>query len=70
MKSLQRKEINPIKMSTNPPKAVVNSGYRVINTNGYIYEYVGIGWIQDRKAEQKDYLEIPQLMKELKKELI
>ena len=48
-------------MATNPPKEVVNCGMRVINTDGFIYEYVGIGWKQCNKAERKDYLEIPQI---------
>lgn len=61
MKTLKRKEIHPVKMSTNPPEVVVNCGMKVINTDGWVYEYVGIGWRKDKKAEQKDYLEIPQL---------
>lgn len=61
MKSINRKDIHPIKMSTNPPKEIVNCGMKVINTDGYIYEYNGIGWIQDKIAERKDYKEIPQL---------
>lgn len=43
-KSVNRRDINPIKMSTNPPEEIVNSGMRVINTDGFIYEYVGIGF--------------------------
>lgn len=63
MKSISRNEIHPIKMSTNPPKEIINCGYKVINiTDGYIYEYVGIGWIKTIKAEIKDYKEIPQLI--------
>lgn len=61
MKAINRKEIHPIKMATNPPKEVINCGMKVINTDGFIYEYIGIGWRQDVKAEKKDYLEIPQL---------
>ena len=61
MKSISRNEIRPTKMAVDPPKEIVNCGMRVINTNGFIYEYVGIGWIKCKKAKQKDYLEIPQL---------
>ncbi len=61
MKTVQRKEINPIKMETNPPEVIINAGMKVINTDGFIYEYVGIGWVQLKKAIKKDYLEIPQL---------
>jgi len=62
MKNINRNEIRPVKMATNPPEEVVNAGMRVINTDGFIYEYVGIGWRQGKKAEQHDYLEIPQLI--------
>lgn len=62
MISLNRSEISRIKMATNPPEAVVNSGMRVINTDNYIYEYVGIGWVQTRLAEPDDYNKIPQLI--------
>jgi len=48
-------------MSTNPPDEIVNCGMRVINTNGFIYEYVGIGWIKTDKATKKDFQEIPEL---------
>ncbi len=61
MKTIQRKEIHPIKMATNPPQSIINAGMRVINTDGYIYDHVGIGWRQDRKATKADYLAIPQL---------
>lgn len=66
MKTLNRSEIQPIKMSTNPPEEVVNCGNRIINTDGYIYHYVGIGWVQEEKAQKKDYLEIPRLIDEPK----
>lgn len=61
MKSVSRSEISPIKMSVNPPEVVTNAGNRVINTDGFIYEYVGIGWVKTQEAEMKDYLNIPQL---------
>ena len=34
---------------------------KVINTDGFLYEYVGISWVKMNKAKQKDYLEIPEL---------
>lgn len=61
MKKLTAKDLHPIKMATNPPESIVNSGMKVINTDGFIYEYVGIGWIKLGIAEHKDYKEIPQL---------
>ena len=62
MKSISRNQIDPIKMSVNPPKEVVNAGHTVINTNGYVYHYMGIRWVQERKAEREDYQNIPQLI--------
>lgn len=63
MKSISRNQINPIKMSVNPPDEVVNAGHRVINdTDGHIYHYVGIGWVKERKANIEDYQNIPQLI--------
>jgi len=62
MKTLKRNEIHPIKMATNPPQAVVNCGMKVINSNGYIYEYVGMGWVKLEKADRSDYKEIPELI--------
>jgi hypothetical protein len=61
MKTIDRKDISPIKMATNPPIEIVNAGFRVINTNGFIYEYVGIGWIKCEKVDRHDYLDIPQI---------
>lgn len=62
MKSLNRSEIHPVKMSTKPPEEIINAGMKVINTDGFIYEYIGIGWIKLSKAEMSDYSEIPQLI--------
>ena len=49
-------------MSTKPPEEIINAGMKVINTDGFIYEYIGIGWIKLSKAEMSDYSEIPQLI--------
>ena len=62
MKTLNRNEIHPVKMVVKVPDVIVNAGMRVINSDGFIYEYVGIGWIKLEKAEKKDYIEIPQLI--------
>jgi hypothetical protein len=61
MIAIRRNQINPIKMATSPPKEVVNCGIKVINTDGFIYDYVGIGWVKCIEATNKDYLEIPKL---------
>jgi hypothetical protein len=65
MKSVSLKEISLIKMETNPPEVVINSGNRVINiSDGYVYEYGGIklGWVKSTKASREDYQNIPQLI--------
>ena len=62
MKSVTRDDIHPMKMILNPPKAVVNAGMRIINKDGYIYEYIDLIWEKGRKAKQEDYSEIPQLL--------
>ena len=63
MRSISRNEIHPIKMSTNPPREIVNAGYRVINlTDGHIYEYIGFGWVKGEEATREDYQNIPQLI--------
>lgn len=51
-------------MSTNPPSEIVNAGFKVINNeDGFIYEYVGIGWVRSKKkATKEDFLKIPQLI--------
>ena len=59
---IKRSEISPIKMTANPRKEIANCGFKVINTDGFIYDYVGIGWVKNKKAEEKDYLNIPELI--------
>lgn len=61
MRAISRSEIHPIKMAIRIPDEIVNAGMRVIS-EGFIYEYVGIGWIKQREARMQDYLEIPQLI--------
>jgi hypothetical protein len=63
MKSFKHEDISFLKMSTNPPKEIVNCGMKIINlSDNYIYEYVGIGWIKTDKATMIDYKNIPQLI--------
>ena len=62
-RNIKRSEIIPTKMATNPTNEIVNCGMKVINsTNKRIYEYVGMGWREDRLATKEDYLEIPELI--------
>lgn len=42
MKTINKCDIDPIKMATNPPEEVVNVSFRVISI-GKVYQYVGIG---------------------------
>ena len=61
MEKIPRNDINPIKMSVNPPQSVKDAGMCVINTDGIVYDYVGIGWVKNREATKEDYNNIPQL---------
>ena len=63
MRAIPRDEVNPVKMTTNPPKEIVDCGFKVINNeNGHIYGYVGIGWVKEEKATEEDRLTIPELV--------
>lgn len=59
---INRYATNPVAMSVNVPEVIRRANMKVINTDGYIYDYVGIGWVKGNKAEQKDYDQIPQLI--------
>lgn len=48
-------------MSENPPKCVVDAGFKVI-FDGNVFEYVGIGWLVVRDATPQDYETIPQVI--------
>ncbi len=48
-------------MSVNPPKAVVDTGYRVIH-DGEIKCWVGIGWVTEGRASRSDYYKIPEVI--------
>lgn len=50
---VDRKDINRIKMATNPPEAIVNADMKCIS-NGKVYCYVGIGWVEERVATVQD----------------
>lgn len=59
MKKLTTQEVNSIIMSVNPPKCVVDSGYRIIHNNK-VKCWVGIGWvIEKEEATKVDYENIP-----------
>lgn len=59
--TVSRCDVGTIKMSTNPPKEVVNAGFRIIHDN-VVKHWVGIGWVEERPAEREDFLNIPQLI--------
>lgn len=48
-------------MSTTPPKAIVNAGFRVIH-DGKVKQYVGIGWITETAATHDDYSKYPEII--------
>lgn len=48
-------------MSVNPPKVVVDAGYRVIH-DGEIKCWVGIGWLTEGRATKSDYYKIPEVV--------
>ena len=60
MKTIKREDINRIKMSTNPPPEIVKANMCVIS-EGYVYQYVGIGWVHERQATMDDYFTIPEI---------
>lgn len=62
MRTLSINEIGVIKMATNPPKEIVDSGFRVIH-NKRVCCYVGIGWVVEKEeADKEDYLNIPEVV--------
>ena len=48
-------------MSVNPPKVIVDAGYRVIH-DGEIKRWVGIGWVIEGRASKSDYYNIPEVV--------
>lgn len=59
MKTVNIKDLNRIKMNTNPPVEIVESGYRVIH-NGKVKCHVGIGWVVEKEqATAEDFETIP-----------
>lgn len=48
-------------MSVNPPQCVVAADYCVIS-NGVVFQWVGIGWVEIRNATEQDYENIPQIL--------
>ena len=53
MIEVDRKDINRIKMATNPPDTIVNAGMRCI-TNNKVYYFDGIRWVEEREATKED----------------
>jgi hypothetical protein len=63
MKSFSLNQIGVIKMCTNPPEEIVNAGMCVIsNADNHIYLFDNMKWNKTRKADRKDYQNIPQLI--------
>lgn len=56
-------EITSIKLSVNPPQALVQSEYAIIH-KGKIKRWVGIGWVIERDATPADYNTIPEVINE------
>ena len=61
--TVKASDVRCIKMSANPPKAVVDAGYRVIH-EGEIKCWVGIGWVTEGRASRSDYYKIPEVVNE------
>lgn len=61
---LKPSDVSSVKMSVNPPDSVRACGGRVIDTDGKIREWVGIGWIDLGAATEEDFHNIPHLVKE------
>ena len=59
--TVKASEVRRIKMSVNPPKAVVDAGYRVIH-NGETKCWIGIGWVTEGRASKSDYYKIPKVV--------
>jgi hypothetical protein len=56
-------DVSSIKMSVNSPKEITACGARVIDLNGKIRQWVGIGWVECGKATQEHYQNIPHVIK-------
>ena len=59
--TVKASDVRSIKKSVNPPKAVVDAGYRVIH-DGKIKCWVGIGWLTEGRASKSDYYKIPEVV--------
>lgn len=58
MTIIRAEEVTKLKMSTNPPKCVVDAEYCIIS-NDKVYQWVGIGWVELRTASEIDKENIP-----------
>lgn len=61
--TVKASDVRSIKMSVNPPEAVVDAGYRVIH-DGEIKCWVGIGWVTEGRASKSDYYKISEVVNE------
>lgn len=61
METIKAGDLTGIKLSTNPPKALVDAGYKVIH-NGMVKCWVGIGWVVERTATPADKERIPEVV--------
>lgn len=52
--------LTSLKMSTNPPKEVVDAGYSVI-ADGWVKTWVGRGWVSEHIALKRDYELFPEV---------
>ena len=58
--TVKASDVRSIKMSVTPPKAVWDTGYRVLH-EGEITCWVGIGWVTEGRASRRDYYKIPEV---------
>lgn len=61
MEQIKAKDLTSIKLSVNPPKALVDAGYKVIH-DGMVKCWVGIGWVVERPATPADKERIPEVV--------
>lgn len=62
MKVVSNDDVSPIAMSTKPHQFIADANNKII-FQGFIYEWVGIGWVKCEKSSKKDLKYIPVLVK-------
>lgn len=55
---IKASELTNVKMSVNPPQALVDSDYKLIH-RGKVKCWVGIGWVEERPAAPEDFDTLP-----------